>query len=602
MAYKKYIKRNGKIYGPYVYNSKRVGGKVVSEYIGQAKTKNFNRKKFFSLLIIPILLIAVGFLAFTKINPFTGKATLDLKTNKLNQTYTGNVTLGLLSGELIPANATVSIENGNNTYSFLLSDLISENQTNGTYYSTNASLSGSGEGYGLIGRQIIPTTVFFKIKLVPINNSNATQNNSNTLLPESNNQSPSQNASIPNSTTGNSNETNLALTNSTNSSGNISNQTVTNQTIVLNQTTQTNATQLNETTPINQTSSSQSQNTTSTNNSIASPQPTTQTNTTSTTTSTTNANSSTSTGTTTTSSTTTPSTTSTNQSATTQTQPETTPTTSPTTSQNSSTSPLTGNVIATNEGKSALGIFSFFRRITGRVIDTKNSFIQGDASINKDYTYTIPSGYYPEIVPGSVSTQTDTLPDNYVSTQISGNKLIVKTNYTQYKDGFGSNFIGNETKNYNIELKPKGISLSPGIVKITVDSEGKQIALFNQNVESTLVNVTNMTNEIFNQTNSTNFYDYNLTLQEKAILKLTFGEPLVVKTNASSYRNKIIVEYSLGNNTYFNSYSDNLSQAQLNNSISIDKSIWLKDIANNLLSKKPSSQPLNNFSNFYLIN
>lgn len=34
MTYKKYIKKNGKIYGPYIYHSKRVDGKVISEYYG----------------------------------------------------------------------------------------------------------------------------------------------------------------------------------------------------------------------------------------------------------------------------------------------------------------------------------------------------------------------------------------------------------------------------------------------------------------------------------------------------------------------------------------------------------------------------------------
>ena len=43
MVYEKYIRKNGKLYGPYTYHSKRVGGKVVSEYHGTKKpTKNHN--------------------------------------------------------------------------------------------------------------------------------------------------------------------------------------------------------------------------------------------------------------------------------------------------------------------------------------------------------------------------------------------------------------------------------------------------------------------------------------------------------------------------------------------------------------------------------
>ena len=37
MVYKKYIKRNGKLYGPYIYHSRRVNGKVISEYQGTGK-------------------------------------------------------------------------------------------------------------------------------------------------------------------------------------------------------------------------------------------------------------------------------------------------------------------------------------------------------------------------------------------------------------------------------------------------------------------------------------------------------------------------------------------------------------------------------------
>ena len=35
VAYKRYIKRGGKTYGPYVYESKRVNGKVVINYVNK---------------------------------------------------------------------------------------------------------------------------------------------------------------------------------------------------------------------------------------------------------------------------------------------------------------------------------------------------------------------------------------------------------------------------------------------------------------------------------------------------------------------------------------------------------------------------------------
>ena len=56
MVYKKYIKKNGKFYGPYIYNSRRVNGKVISEYQGTGK-KDYRKFVFF---IFGILLLAIS--------------------------------------------------------------------------------------------------------------------------------------------------------------------------------------------------------------------------------------------------------------------------------------------------------------------------------------------------------------------------------------------------------------------------------------------------------------------------------------------------------------------------------------------------------------
>lgn len=48
MVYKKYIKRGGKIYGPYKYHSRKINGKVITEYRGKAVKK----KKINTLFLI----------------------------------------------------------------------------------------------------------------------------------------------------------------------------------------------------------------------------------------------------------------------------------------------------------------------------------------------------------------------------------------------------------------------------------------------------------------------------------------------------------------------------------------------------------------------
>ena len=44
MAYERYIKKNGKIYGPYVQHNKKVHGKVVTEYPGKRKQNSGPKK------------------------------------------------------------------------------------------------------------------------------------------------------------------------------------------------------------------------------------------------------------------------------------------------------------------------------------------------------------------------------------------------------------------------------------------------------------------------------------------------------------------------------------------------------------------------------
>ena len=45
MVYHRYIKRGGKIYGPYTYHSKKINGKVVSTYVGNGPKHNFRDHK-----------------------------------------------------------------------------------------------------------------------------------------------------------------------------------------------------------------------------------------------------------------------------------------------------------------------------------------------------------------------------------------------------------------------------------------------------------------------------------------------------------------------------------------------------------------------------
>ncbi len=164
MVYEKYIRKNGKLYGPYTYHSKRVDGKVVSEYHGvQNKSKNFN----FLWLVVGIFLIVVlisGFLFFNA--RFSGKVSLDITSNyKDGEILEGVLSLSLKEGELIPASSKVIFEVKGNSYEYTLSDIVTGEIIKGDFYVEDKSILGRGEGYGAVGTKIVYPDVFFTLNI-----------------------------------------------------------------------------------------------------------------------------------------------------------------------------------------------------------------------------------------------------------------------------------------------------------------------------------------------------------------------------------------------------------------------------------------------------
>ncbi len=98
MAYKKYIKRNGKLYGPYIYHSRRVNGKVISEYHGTVRKIDYKKFIFifFGVLLISVLIYGV----VSNRTRFTGKVT-GLDVEALPKITNLTVTQLHESGELL---------------------------------------------------------------------------------------------------------------------------------------------------------------------------------------------------------------------------------------------------------------------------------------------------------------------------------------------------------------------------------------------------------------------------------------------------------------------------------------------------------------------
>src|SRR3989344_7906887 len=183
MVYKKYTYKNGKKFGPYYYETKRVDGKIVTKYLGTTIHKKNSKLLYGSLTLLFLILIfiAVYFLSFT----ITGNVSLDMKTNyKFGEDINGKLNLNLFEGELLPADSVVLVSYGNFSKEFILSDLISEDLVEGKFYAEGVSLSGNGEGYGVLGKIIEYHVIDFKLNIFDVDESSDLESDSETVSDE----------------------------------------------------------------------------------------------------------------------------------------------------------------------------------------------------------------------------------------------------------------------------------------------------------------------------------------------------------------------------------------------------------------------------------
>ncbi len=155
MVYKKYIKKDGKLYGPYIYQSKRVDGKVVSEYCGPGKKDN---KKLILYLMAFLVLGALILIFFLIKGNLTGNVTLNLANQNVDgvsENSLQEISLSLKQGEFIPDSSNLVFDTSQGSYEFPLKELVEEESIQGDYFVEGESLTGQGTGYGFIGEKII---------------------------------------------------------------------------------------------------------------------------------------------------------------------------------------------------------------------------------------------------------------------------------------------------------------------------------------------------------------------------------------------------------------------------------------------------------------
>lgn len=166
MVHKKYTYKNGKRFGPYYYETKRVDGNVVTTYLGTSlphKKIHLSLIKNILLVFAFVLLIASTYFISSNL---TGNVSLDIDTNyNFGEQINGNLELNLLEGELVPADSIVVVNYGDLSKEFILSDLISNDKIDGDFYAQDVSISGNGLGYGIPGKITEYPTLDFEFLL-----------------------------------------------------------------------------------------------------------------------------------------------------------------------------------------------------------------------------------------------------------------------------------------------------------------------------------------------------------------------------------------------------------------------------------------------------
>src|SRR3989344_5066009 len=215
MVHKKYIKRDGKLYGPYYYESYREGNKVKTRYISSDEFRSKNslnniiggrRIKTFIYLFAALGIAFALIYLFMNFQGLSGRVVLDVENGVEGSPLSGVLKFNLKSGELIPTEAKVIVNLGDFSKEFSLSELVKDDSISvqsGNFFAEGFSIEGSGEGFGAIGAKTIYPNVNFELRVFDSDESENIVNESDSEItnPEDNasedDDSSANNESVP---------------------------------------------------------------------------------------------------------------------------------------------------------------------------------------------------------------------------------------------------------------------------------------------------------------------------------------------------------------------------------------------------------------------
>ncbi len=569
MAYKKYIKRGGKTYGPYVYHSKRVDGKVVSEYIGPHRRKINCKKISLVVLGIFVFLMLVFFLRNFE-GETTGRAVLSFD---MNYSYLeagvveGSLNLSLQEKDFIPTTSKIIFENAGNISEFYLKDLISDSE--------------------IIEKEIYPTVYF---NLIVELEGPAEINETKEVPEDIEKEKPEETETnvTTNETAAETNETMESNETEEEDKGETANETI----------KETESNEINETTETSE--SSESEATETVENGEEGIQETTE------------------------SAETEEEITETETEAKTgekiseadegtsekeakesevekETEKETSEesekeaeeeTSEESESEESSEAPITGETISESENQMLISriakiISGFFLslRTTGYAIGSP-AIIPGEVSLGQDFVYNSEGQVIESIAveSGSVRTDSGNLSEEDIKLETEDSKIIVSTNYSEIAEGFsGTDLI--------ISISDLNITLLPGELKIKIvePDSGKEIFSFLATIGK---NIT-----VINETEVVVLPEViELNDSEKEILIKEFGGNVSVNVSEAVEKNNLlVVKYELEDYKMIRSYDLDLSKEIIESFMERDRIKFLKDIARTLSQEKESGEERDEF-------
>lgn len=454
MVYKKYIKRNGKTYGPYLYHNTKKNGRVITTYHGKSRReKPKNKKLIFAIIFLSVLIVALSVNLFFLLKlSFTGKVSVDIKdVYNDGENIQGDLNLILQHGEFFPADTNVVIDNPGEIFEYPLSELVSETSYPGNFYVAGFDLNSSGEGYGVSGEAEVYPEVTFSFRIVETSGNEtpfgvASSGSSGEII------KPENETVLENKTETKDNQTDIVSESNENSTAEPENKSSSDEGTSEESGEETDVVVPEESkTTTDETTSDETQDTPPS-DSTASEESTK------------------------------------SGSVPSETSSETTSDDSSSTDSVSESSSESSSLESVSDSGGNSGA------ITGEIIGGDEDLIVGKVRAGEKFVYDLEPGQKIEVV-------YTTAP---VDVSYEEGKAIVTTDYSEIQEGFGADYLTDETYVLPISFSNLDLAAREGTLKVSFVYSGVEI-LSTQKEIIVLNETENVTTPIFNETNATNF-------------------------------------------------------------------------------------------------